>query len=331
MTSPKFQRRTLLNAASLIACTVPIARIAAAQNVETTRFVNGAPAGGALDTLCRQVADHIQPGYSRNAIVENRTGGAGQIAVTYVKVAAPDGSTVLCTPMPQLGIYPHTYKKLPYDPQEDLAAVSMGAAFDLAIAVGPAIPAAVTTVPEFLRWCKANPGRANFGSPAAGSTPHFVGMLLGRAGNVELSHIAFRGTPPAVMDMVGGQIQSVVAGVGDFLQFVEAGKCRLLATTGAKRSKFAPNVPTLIEQGYSGMEFSDWFGFFVPANTRPAQVERLSAAIRTALARQDVIKTLALKGLDARSSTPQQLQAALRADTVRWGPIVKSIGFTADS
>ncbi|MFM7569251.1 MAG: tripartite tricarboxylate transporter substrate-binding protein, partial [Betaproteobacteria bacterium] len=167
--------------------------------------------------------------------------------------------------------------------------------------------------------------------PAAGSVPHFIGVLLGREGGVDLKHVAFRGTQPAILDMIGGQIAAVSGPIGEFTQHVAAGKARLLAASGAKRNPFAPNTPTMIEQGLNGFAFSEWFGFYVPAKTPGAVVTRLNAAMREALAAPETISGLATMGLEAKSSTPDELASLLKADTDRWGPLVKSIGFTADA
>ena len=323
-------RRRLLQSTSAAALLASVGSQAWAQVLDTTKVIAGFAPGGTADTVSRRIADKLHPGYAKNAVVENKTGAGGQIAVSFVKAAAPDGAVMLLTPMSMLGIYPHTYKKLPYDPVADLTPVSGAALFDYGLAVGPLVPPQVKTVPEFLTWCKANPMLANFGSPASGSTPHFIGTLLGRSANVDLRHVAFRGTQPAVLDMIGGQIAAVSGPTGEFTQNIIAGKCRLLATSGTKRNKFTPNTPTLIEQGFKDMAFSEWFGFFLPAKAPQDVVQRLNTAIRTALASQDVIDGLAVSQLEVLPTSPEQLAAMLKADTEMWGRLVKTIGFTPE-
>ncbi len=303
----------------------------AAVPLDNVKVITGFTPGGTSDTICRRVAAKLQPGYGRSVVVENRSGAGGQIAIQAVKAMANDGSVILQTPMSMLGIYPHIYKKLPYDPIADLTPVSQGATFDFGFAVGPAVPATVKTMPDYLAWCKANPDKANFGSPAAGSTPHFIGALAGRAAGVDLKHVPYRGTQPAILDMIGGQLQAVCGPVGEFTQHVAAGKCRLLATSGAQRNKFAPTVPTLLEQGMKDMAFSEWFGFYLPGKAGADVVARANSALRAALAAPETVEGLELMGLEARSSTPAELAALLRADFERWGPLVKAIGFTAES
>lgn len=323
-------RRHLIQSTGAAALLAGIGRQAWAQAIESARVVAGFAPGGTADIVSRRVADKLHPAYAKSAVVENKTGAGGQIAVQFVKTAAPDGATMLLTPMSMLGIYPHTYKKLPYDPVADLTPVSAAAIFDYGFAVGPMVPASVKNVPDFLAWCKANPMQANFGSPAAGSSPHFIGALLGRAGNVDLRHVAFRGTQPAVLDMVGGQIAAVSGPTGEFTQHVAAGKCRLLSTSGPRRGKFTPNTPTLVEQGFKDLAFTEWFGFFLPARAPQEVVQRLNAAIHLALASREVIDGLAVSYLEVLPTSPAQLAAMLKTDTERWGPLVKAVGFTPE-
>ncbi len=297
--------------------------------IESLKIVTGFPPGGTSDSICRRVAEKMVPGYAKSAVVENKTGAGGQIAIQFAKTAPADGTVLLQTPMSMLGIYPHIYKKLSYDPLNDVMPVSLGCTFDFGFAVGPLVPASVKTVPEFLNWCKANPGLANFGSPAAGSVPHFIGVLMGRAADVDLRHVAFRGTQPAILDMIGGQIAAVSGPIGEFTQHVAAGKCRLLGATGAKRSQFAPQTATFAEQGMKDFVYSEWFGFFVPAKTPADSIQRLNAALRVALAAPETVNGLAVMGLEAQSSSAAELAARLKADTERWAPLVKTIGFAA--
>jgi tripartite-type tricarboxylate transporter receptor subunit TctC len=326
-------RRRLLKAAALIPAAGAPWTFARAQGtvLESTRVVNGFAAGGTADAVSRRIAEKLHPAYAHTAYVENRTGASGQIAIQYVKSQPADGAVILLTPMSMLGIYPHTYKKLSYDPVADLSPVAIGSTFDYGFAVGPSVPDRIKTVPEYLVWCKGRPERAAFGSPAAGSSPHFIGILLGRAGGIDMTHVAYRGTQPAVLDMIGGQIPAVCGPVGEFIQHVQAGKCRLLGTSGAQRSRFAPDVPTLVEQGYKDLSFREWYGFFLPAKALPETVLRLNAGIRTALTQRDTIEGLAAVGLEAQSSSPEELAAALKSDTERWRVIVKSVGFSAET
>lgn len=326
-----FNRRHLIQSAGASALLATLGQHALAQNQpELLRIITGFAAGGTSDTICRRVATQVAPGYAKTAVVENRTGAGGQIAIQFVKSAAPDGATMLQTPTSMLTIYPHIYKKLAYDPAVDLAPVSLGCVFDFGLAVGPAVPLNIKTVPEFLAWAKANPAGANFGSPAAGSTPHFIGALLGKSAGVELKHAAYRGTQPAMLDLLGGNISSVSGPIGDLTQHLPTGKVRILGVSGSKRSRFAPDVPTYEEQGIKEGTHSEWFAFFLPAKTPAETVTRLNAAVRAALAHKDVVDGLAGFGLEAMSSTPAELADLVKKDTAKWAPIVKAVGFTAE-
>ena len=328
-----FTRRQLLQSTGASALLAGLGQHAFAQQAapfETARFITGFAAGGTSDTLCRRVATRMQPDYGRAVVVENRTGAGGQIAVTYVKSQPADGATILQTPTSILTIYPHIYKKLPYEPLVDLSPVTVACLFDFGFAVGPAVPASVKTVPEFLAWAKANPAGANFGSPAAGSTPHFIGALLGKGAGVDLKHAAYRGTQPAMLDLLGSNISAVSGPIGDITQHLPTGKVRILGVSGAKRSRFAPDVPTFEEQGIKNATHSEWFAFLLPAKASPEVVARANAAAKAALAQKDVIDGLATFGLEAMSSTPAELTELIKKDTAKWGPIVKEVGFTAE-
>ncbi|RYZ06236.1 MAG: twin-arginine translocation pathway signal protein [Comamonadaceae bacterium] len=324
-------RRHILQSTGAAGLLAAIGQQAFAQaQIETARLITGFAAGGTSDTLCRRVATKLGAPYATTCVVENRTGAGGQIAVSYVKAAAPDGATILQTPTSILTIYPHIYKKLPYDPMVDLTPVTVACVFDFGFAVGPAVPLTIKTVPEFLAWAKANPAGANFGSPAAGSTPHFIGALLGKNAGVELKHAAYRGTQPAMLDLLGGNISAVSGPIGDITQHLPTGRIRILGVSGEKRNRFAPDVPTFGEQGIKDMAHSEWFAFLLPAKASPEVVARLSAAMKVALAQKDVIDGLAGFGLDAMYTSPAELGDLLKKDTAKWAPIVKAVGFTAE-
>ena len=302
-----------------------------AADMEIARIVVGSPSGAILDAFARRIAEAIAPGYARSVVVENRVGASAQIATAFVKNAAPDGTTILLTPMPMMALFPHTYKKLPYDPVADFSPVALGVTSALALGVGPMVPANVKTVADFVTWCKSNSAQSSFGSPAAGSTPHFAGIMLGKAASFDFVHVPFRGTAPAINDMMGSQIAAVVSPVGDFLPHLDSGRARLLAVTSSSRSRFVPSVPTFMELGYKDVVTSDWFAFFLPSKTPAAQVQKLSAALKTALAAPELVKSMEARGLETKWSTPAELADRMKADSVHWGAVVKGLGFTAES
>ncbi|MES2936106.1 MAG: Bug family tripartite tricarboxylate transporter substrate binding protein [Pseudomonadota bacterium] len=304
-----------------------------AQSLEAVKIINGFPAGGTADATSRRVGEKLGgTAYSKNAaVVENKTGAGGRIACEVVKAAPPDGATLLLTPFSCTAIYPHIYTKLSYDPFKDLMPVSIAAIMTHALSVGPMVPASVKTVKDYLAWAKANPDKATYGSPAAGSTPHFLGALLGLGNGVDLKHAPYRGSLPAIGDMLGGTLASCSTPTGDALANHRGGKIRILATSGAKRTPFTPEVPTYAEQGFPDLTTEEWFGFYVPAKTPASVIAGANAAINQALKDKVVVDSLALMGLVAQGSTPAEMDKSQKDEFTRWGPLVKKIGFTAES
>lgn len=325
-------RRQVIKRAAVGGLALPLQGLACASTgIETTALVCGFAAGGTADIMCRWVARKLTPGFARAAVTDNRTGAGGQIAISYVKGRPADGTTVLLTPTSMLTIYPHIYKKLPYDAVVDLTPVSLACVFEYGLAVGPAVPSDVKTVKDFVTWAKANPNGANYGSPGAGTTAHFVGTLLGDNAGVRLQHLAYRGGQPAMLDLISGNIASVIAPVGTLNLHTLNGKARILAVASSARSSFAPRVPTFREQGYEGLAHDEWFGFFLPAKAPRELVAQLNAELKAALAAEDVVSGVAEQGLKAMSSSPEQLGRVIADDIAKWGPIVKKIGFSAES
>jgi len=326
-------RRLFVQSAASFASLSALPFAAWAQALSQTKIVNGFPAGGTADAASRVVADRLgNSAYAKNpAVVENKVGAGGRIACESVKTAAPDGATLLLTPYSCMAVYPHIYSKLGYDPVRDFAPVSIVAVMTHALSVGPMVPASVKTVKDFLAWAKANPDKANYGSPAAGSTPHFIGALLGLNNGVELKHVPYRGSLPAVADMIGGTLASASTPTGDAITNHKAGKIRIIATSGASRSPFAPEVATYAEQGFPELTTDEWFGIYAPARTPASVIASANAAINAALKDKAVADALAISALIPQGSTPAEMERSQREETLRWGPIVKKVGFTAES
>jgi len=313
-------------AAATLAGATPWAR--AQSMLKTAQIVTGFQAGTTPDVLGRRIADKLAKHYAEAIIVDNRVGAGGQLALAAVKSAPADGSSILITPMAMMCVYPHTYKRLPYDPQKDFLPVSNGVSFDSAIGVGPAVPDSVTDIRGLLAWMKANPKLSTIASAATGSPLHFMVDMLSRSSGIDITHVGYRGSPAAIGDLLGGQVAGFSGPTGTFLS---QPKLRVLATSGEKRSRFFPNVATFLEQGFSSMVMSDWMGFFVPANTPPERIRQLNGLLRDALLAPDTVLSLNTFGMEAAPSTPEALASMLASDLKRWGPIVKATGFSADS
>jgi tripartite-type tricarboxylate transporter receptor subunit TctC len=284
-------------------------------------------AGGSGDGLSRLIADQMRAALKRSVIVENRTGAAGRPGVAAVKNAAPDGNTLLITPIAPMAVYQHVYRKLEFDPIKDFAPVSQLATFDFAVAVGPKVPA--TSLKELVAWVKADPSRAAFGSPGAGTLPHFFGLLFGHAAGIELRHVPYKGSAATLTDLAAGHVPMVFTTISDLVEMHKAKRARILATSGAKRSPFVPDVPTFREAGFN-IQGTSWFGAFAPAKTPREIVDRYSAIMAAAVKTPDVSKRFLAWGLQPTGTTAAQFAAIQKADSERWAPAVKASKFSAD-
>ena len=300
-----------------------------AQGLDTAKIIVGFPPGGTTDVMARKVADKLRSGYARSVIVENRPGAGGQLGVVALKDSPADGSTLLLTPSSMLTIYPNTYRTLQYK-LEDVAPVSLAMYTHHVLSVGPAVPDSVKTLNDFFAWTKANPDKAAYGSPGAGSMPHLIGVLIAKASGADLRHVAYRGSAPGIQDLLGGQIASFLGPVGDVLAHSRAGKVRVLGSSGKQRDAFLPAVPTMAEQGVS-IGLREWYAFFLPARASADTVQRAASALERAIREADVVEFGKQFGLEVQSSTPRALGELLRADAAEWSGLAKQTGFTADS
>jgi tripartite-type tricarboxylate transporter receptor subunit TctC len=292
------------------------------------RIVVGFAPGGTADLIARVVADKLKDTVGQAVVVDNRPGAAGLIAADLVKAAAPDGSTIMVMPIGPMAVVPHTLKQIPYDPVKDFTAIGLGATFQFALAAGPGSGA--RTWGEFVAWAKANPNKASYATSAAGSLPHFVGVLLSRDIGIDMVHVPYKGSGAYMNDLMGGQVPSAIDTVADLSEQHRAGKIRILATTGAARAPATPDVPTFAELGLKNVVASGWFGFFAPPNTPKAVIDTLNRGINKALTSPDVVERLTKLGMDPATSTPDEFAKIVASDYAKWGPIVKASGFTAD-
>jgi tripartite-type tricarboxylate transporter receptor subunit TctC len=322
-------RRKFLGAAALGLLGGSLPMTVRAQGIETAKIIVGFPPGGTTDVMARKVADKLRGGYARAAIVENRPGAGGQLGVIALKDSPADGSTLLLTPSSMLTIYPNTYKNLQYR-LEDVAPVSLAMYTHHVLSVGPAVPDSVKTIKEFFAWAKANPDKAAYGSPGAGSMPHLIGVLLTKGSAADFRHVAYRGSAPGIQELLGGQIASFLGPVGDVLTHLKAGRVRVLGASGKERDSFLPAVPTMREQGFR-IGLREWYAFFMPARASADAVQRASAALAQAIAQPDVAEFGKQFGLEVQSSAPRALADLLKTDAAEWSGLARETGFTADS
>jgi tripartite-type tricarboxylate transporter receptor subunit TctC len=292
---------------------------------KTIRIMVGVPAGGSLDALTRLVAEKLKDELKQNVIVENKPGAGTRLAAELLKNAAPDGSTYLMTPIVTTVLAPLVASKLNYNPSIDFAPVGLTATFHFGLAVRADHPA--KNVTELVNWFKANPAKANFGYPAAGSLPHFFGLLVARESKADIVQVPFNGGAPLLTSLLGDQVSMAMDTNFEWLANTKAGKLRVLATSGWARSKALPDVATFREQGFPNIVGSGWFALYAPAKTPTAEINRVNAALNKALLLPEVIDKLASYAMEPGSGSPADLSKLMAADTARWEPIIKASGF----
>ncbi len=321
-------RRHVTLAAVLSATLGGFGTAAHAQGDKLVRILVGFPPGGSIDIVARLLADKMKDDLKATIVVENRAGAGGRIVAEQLKSAPADGSTLMITPVVVPVLAPLVFSKLNYNAATDFAPVGHVCNFSFAVTVPVALP--VKTVPELVAYLKAHPEKANFGSPAPGSLPHFFGEMLSRDAHADMVHVAYGGGAPLLSALVGNQVSAGIDVVLETLEAHRAGKVRIIATSGERRSAVLPDVPTLKEQGYPNMVAQGWFAMYAPAKTPPAVVEAINRALNKALAQPDVLDRFAKLGLEAGGGSPADLAALERSSTARWAPVVKATGFRAD-
>ena len=289
-----------------------------------TKMVFPFSAGGGGDTLCRLVAQYAGQLLDRSMIVENRTGGDGLIGIKWVKNATPDGATILVTTGPTMYLLPMVESEPSFDLSKDFVPVSLLARFEFGLVVGPAVDA--RDFKGFVAWLKANRGKATFGVPSNGTIPHFTGAKLEQVLGVPMTRVAYRGSAPAINDLIGGHLPFAIVTIADAMAQHKAGTVKILAVSSAERSPFLPDVPTLKESGVD-LVADGWYGMWLPAGNALDFAKQLSTAVATSLAKPEVREKLLAIGLIPVGSTPGGLSKELADDIALWQPIVKATGY----
>ena len=325
-----FSRRSL----ALAALALPLLpRIAAAQGAawaptRPLRMVVPFPPGGATDVVARVLAERMQEKLGQPVTVENRTGAGGNVGVENVVRSAPDGLSMLMGTTGTLTINPHLYANMGFNPANDLAGISMAFATDHVLVVNPAVPA--QTAQEFIALLKARPGQLSFGSGGNGSSTHLVPELFKLVAQVDMQHVPYRGSAPALNDLVAGNVQVMLDQLPSALPMIQGGRVRALAVSGPRRSRLLPDLPTMAELGLPQAEATSWGAVMVPAGTPAPAIARLNAVIREALAEPGVQQRLAAAGADAVVSTPAELAGIMRSETEKWGRVVREARVTVN-
>lgn len=288
------------------------------------RIVCGYPPGAGADIVSRLLADKMRGAAIANVIVENKVGAGGQIANEFVKDAPADGSVVLLTPIATMAAFPHSYPKLRYDPFKDFAPIAHIAGFTLALGVGAAVPA--RTLAEYVELIKKDAKYSNYASAAAGSLPHFFGVMFARSAGVELTHVPYKGTAAVMQALLTGEIAAASVGLADIGAQARAGKARVLAMSGSTRSAAYPDVPTFKEQGFD-IEGSGWYALFGPAKMSKDAVDRVARVALDAVRSPELQQKLTTMGLDPTGYGAAELGTILQRDFDKWGPIIRASGF----
>jgi tripartite-type tricarboxylate transporter receptor subunit TctC len=310
--------------------TLSFGQLAGAARGDPMRILCSGPAGSIPDLVARAVADQLMITAAQRAVVDNRPGAAGQLSVGALKSAVADGSTLLLAQGAIATVYPYLYAKLAYDPAVDLQPVSLASEMPLALAVGPAVPTEVTTLAGFMIWLRNHPAQANIGSPGTGTLPHLLVAMLLRKEGVAWQHVAYSGGPPAVTDLLGGQIAAIALPEGLLRQHHATGRVRVLATSGPARSAYLPAIPSFVEQGHPELVVREWFAFFASARVPKSIVEATSADLREAIARPELASVFAQAGMTAASSLPSTLSARIISEQQYWQPVLLANGIRAD-
>jgi tripartite-type tricarboxylate transporter receptor subunit TctC len=318
----------------LIGCSVALvlsasAGLAVAQSDgPPARILVGFAPGGSADVIARLMAEKLQVVLKRTVLVENRPGAGGRIVVDFLKNAPADGSVVMLAPETISTTAPIVFKKLSYDPTKDFTPISLVVQFPFAFAVGTDPKSA--TFQEYVAWAKANPARANFGSPAPGSPPHFFGLLIGKNIGVDMVHVPFQGTAPIVTNLAGGQVSAGISSAGDFVEHHRGGRVRVLAVSSDKRMPQLPDVPTFIELGYPSATGTGFYALYAPSKTPSTSVEQWNQAVRQVVAMPDVQEKLRNLGLEPVVSSPGEVTRLTAAGAAKWEPIIRASGFSLD-
>lgn len=288
---------------------------------KTIQIVAPFPPGGTTDVLARAIAQELSKTIGQQVIVENRPGASGMIGAGSVAKAAPDGYTLLLSTPGPITINPHLFSRMAYHPEKDFVPITQIGTVPQILVVHPSVKA--NNVRELIALAKAHPGKLHYGSVGNGSTLHLAGEMFNTMAGTKLVHVPYKGSAPALTDLLGGQIELMFDVIVSSLPQVTDGKLRALAVTGDKRSASAPDVPTVSESGLPGYNVVTWYGLMAPAGTPPAVIDFLNKEIVRALHTPSVQQRLTSLGADLVASSPQEFAAYLKEESAKWGEVVK--------
>ena len=292
-------------------------------------IVDGYPAGGSTDMLARYVGSQLTGIWGQSVVVENRAGASGQIGAGYVAKSAPNGYTLFVAPNPDiLVVAPLLYKSLPYDVDRDFTPVAMLATVPLVMTVNQSVTA--KDVKEFIEQAKAKPGKITYGSAGQGSVHHLTAAKFASMAGIDMMHVPYKGTAPAVQDLIGGQINLVFSPISAVMPHIKSGKLRALAVAGTKRVAALPEVPTVAESGLPGYESNLWVSLIAPASTPADVINKLNTDVSKIMATDDVKKLLAVQGIEPAVDTVEGMKKRLRSDTADWKKVIADAKISID-
>jgi tripartite-type tricarboxylate transporter receptor subunit TctC len=292
------------------------------------RLISPFAPGGGTDITSRAIAPKLTSAFGQQVIVDNRGGAGGMVGVEIAAKAPPDGYTIVIGTIGNIAVNPSLYTKMPYDPQKDLVPIGQVANALNVLVVHPSLPA--KTVKEFIAIAKQRPGALNFGSSGPGATDHLAGEVFNVMAGVKMVHIPYKGGAPAMLDLVAGQVEIVFSTMATAIGAIQGNRIRAIAMTGNQRYERMPQIPTIAEAGLKGFEVNNWYGFFAPAGTPKEIVTRLHTETAKALAMADTKTRLLDAGIIGTSSTPEQFNAYIQAETKKWAKVIKDAGIKAD-
>jgi len=301
---------------------------AASYPSKAVRFIAPFPPGGSTDLLARLVALKLSESWGQQVIVENRGGAGGTIGVELAARAAPDGYTIVMGHVGTFGFNPTLYPKLPYDAIKDFAPVTVLATVPNGMAVHPSLP--VKTAGNFVALAKAKPGELLYASGGSGSASHLAGEYFKLLTKINMVHVPYKGTGPAMISMISGQTTMTITGMVALMPHVKSGRLKLLGVATMKRLSILPEIPTINESGVPGYDANQWYGVLTQAAVPRDIVMKLNADMVKVLARTDVKDRLAADGAEAVANTPEQFATHIKAEIARWAPVVKASGAKPD-
>lgn len=320
--------RSILRA--LVVAVLATASLVGAQTntARPIRLICPFPPGGAVDIASRAIAIELTKILGQTVVVDNRPGAGGNIGGAEAARAAPDGRTLFMTTSGINAINPMLYAKMPFDPIKDLDSVVVLVSLSNVLVVHPAVKA--NSVADVIALAKAEPGKLTYASSGSGTSIHMSGEMFKYLAKVDILHIPYKGSAPALVDLLGGQVMMMFDNIPSALPHIKAGKLRALAVTGANRDPLLPDVPTVAEAGVPGYESGVWFGLAVPAGTSREEIARISDAAVKGTKSPDFVKRMTELGYNIVGSTPEQMAAMNRVEAARWGPIIRASGAKAD-